>query len=567
MMKQTPRSLCHLVLLHVFYLLFTFAVYSYRERYLKSRRSLSSLHGEGSPKFQRATSLCHFLLFTFTLHLQICERSDGKSGSRVIVGLGENFVVAVLMSAAASYVSRNNTHIRTHTHTHAHRLKMATSGNPVRTHESPPEGYDSKESAGEVAQSERAGGVQLVDGPEVQLSERETLEDAAESERGAPQQPEPADSGIEIAQVDVTDLPGLDNIDVDRYVGLARRIPQDGLIPLIEAGLEDEITAKSPIGVHGHDKGLKHMWATACSMFFCQMDEELLIAAVAGNVQKAYRDSVRDGTDLARYVDRLNMRAADHPSCYVRTLTDEDGNSPTIGEMNDLVRIIDGYSWQNREDDEFHYQMDLQLSAARGESWTLGETKKGKRFALAADGHEVSPERVKQLEKWVLACNRRIDRCTSTTMEPPMQYVGYAVNLDPQKAQHGGSSTSWFTELVQAACKVLFGTKYGFHMLSICLVPNEQLGPWAEVVLSRFLRAYATDGGFSIAWAGISTKRLGLSNHSKAERQAFWQDTKTWIEANTPVDQNAKTELSRRKAYYQGVLMRRKLSSWQRSTS
>jgi hypothetical protein len=101
---------------------------------------------------------------------------------------------------------------------------MATSGNPVRTHESPPEGYDSKESAGEVAQSERAGGVQLVDGPEVQLSERETLEDAAESERGAPQQPEPADSGIEIAQVDVTDLPGLDNIDVDRYVGLARQV-------------------------------------------------------------------------------------------------------------------------------------------------------------------------------------------------------------------------------------------------------------------------------------------------------------------------------------------------------
>jgi hypothetical protein len=72
-----------------------------------------------------------------------------------------------------------------------------------------------------------------------------------------------------------------------------------------------------------------------------------------------------------------------------------------------------------------------------------------------------------------------------------------------------------------------------------------------EAVLSRFMRAYATDGGFSISWAGISTKRLGLPDHSKAERQAFFEDTITWIKANTPLDQNAKTELGRRKAYNQ----------------
>jgi hypothetical protein len=106
--------------------------------------------------------------------------------------------------------------------------------------------------------------------------------------------------GENIPPVDLANMPGLDTVETRRYAGLALRIPQDGLLSLIEAGLEDEIAVKTPIGLHGHESRCKETWRTQCSRAFCQMDEQPLLTAVSGNVAKAYKKSSRDGTSLAR---------------------------------------------------------------------------------------------------------------------------------------------------------------------------------------------------------------------------------------------------------------------------
>jgi hypothetical protein len=178
------------------------------------------------------------------------------------------------------------------------------------------------------------------------------------------------------------------------------------------------------------------------------------------------------------------------------------------------------------------------------ESWEREYTSEGKRLAFITDTHHASPTRVKLIENWLNACRQRIAASTAwnqATIDSPLQYVSYAL-----KASNESPPTNWFIELIKAACAVTFEARYSFQMFTICLIPIEPLGPWIQVLLSRFMRAYATDGGFGTTWPGLRPKPSGRST---AQQVTYMQETNTWISATTPMDANAKIELACRTAY------------------
>jgi hypothetical protein len=362
---------------------------------------------------------------------------------------------------------------------------------------------------------------------------------------------------IDIKEKELVDLPEMGKINASVYAELAHRISKDGLMPLIKAGLQHEIEAKTPIGSSDNDKHVEYIWTEACTQAFCQMDDRALLQAIAGNIAQAYLNSKNKRGDLAKHLDKLYERSKIQPSCYVRTLTDQKGESVSLQDLNDLMLVMHGYVTRAHEKDNESCAIDRCAQP----DWTMEDSVKGKRHFLETDASEISVPRVKLVKTWCHAISERLALCTatnSTTLQTPLQYIGYALDATKRKVQHEGSSTSWFTELVKAACKVLFGDKYNFSFLVICLIEDEALGPWVEAILSRFMRAYATDGGFSIAWAGISTRSLGLGNMSLPDRQQFWGKMTAWIEAETPIMANIKKETTRRKAYHDKLLAEKK---------
>jgi hypothetical protein len=361
---------------------------------------------------------------------------------------------------------------------------------------------------------------------------------------------------INIEEKALVDIPGMSNIDGSIYSEIAHQIPKDGLMPLIKAGLQHEIEAKTPIGSFGNDKQIEDIWTDACTQTFCQMDSRVLLHCIAGNIAQVYVNSKMKGGGFAQYLEKLYERSAIQPSCYVRTLSDKMGRSISPDDLSKLMVLIHGYASRAHEQDAESCAIDTCMQPDR----TTEDSIKGKRYFLETDASEISVPRVKLVRAWCQAINERLKHCNTSgkTLEPPLQYVGYALNAQKRQAQHDGSSTSWFTELVKAACKVLFGDKYAFTFHVVCLIDNEIIGPWTEAILSRFMRAYATDGGFSIAWAGVSTKSLGLGNWNPSERQQYWARMTEWVAKETPLYANIKLETTRRRGYHDRLLAQEK---------
>jgi len=146
--------------------------------------------------------------------------------------------------------------------------------------------------------------------------------------------------GLFDVDTDSLELPGMALIDVNRYVELARRIPTDGFLPLIRAGFDDERASGSPLSdTMEQEPRSATVWQSICDEYFCSMNEEVLIKAIAGNIDLAYQKSQSTGTDIAKYIDKLRDRASFHPSVYVRPLTDINGSAMSLDHYEQMLDI------------------------------------------------------------------------------------------------------------------------------------------------------------------------------------------------------------------------------------
>ncbi|KAL6711764.1 hypothetical protein ACN47E_002807 [Coniothyrium glycines] len=360
--------------------------------------------------------------------------------------------------------------------------------------------------------------------------------------------------------VSTSELPGLALADVDRYAKLARGIPVDGFLPLIRAGCEDELNSGSPLTACFDDPEhlalFPNLWNAACHQFFCSMNEDVLIECIAGNIDRAYHQSKKDGTALADYLDKLFLRSKTHPSCYVRVLTDDDGNSMPLDEYEQLLAAAEAYCGNDDIAVREAFQIDLvadvddsDSSDSQHSGWTLDDSRKGLRRHFKTGATDVSESRRKVLRAWIKAGKERVTHCEifKAGLEPPIQYVGYAFDAQNRKKGHERRSTaSWICQLVSDICTVKWPQKYSLKFYVVCLLSDQPMGQFSEIILSRYFRAYVVHGGLSIDWAGKSTESLTLSKLSQEDQDQFWPEKQEYIRKELDFMANFDKEIDRR---------------------
>lgn len=368
--------------------------------------------------------------------------------------------------------------------------------------------------------------------------------------------------GLFDVDTDSLDLPGMALIDGNRYVELARRIPTDGFLPLIRAGFDDERALGSPLSnTMEQEPRFATVWQVICDQYFCSMNEEVLIEAIAGNIDLAYQKSQSTGTDIAKYIDKLRDRASFHPSVYVRPLTDTNGSAMSLDHYEQMLDIAERYCGRDVLHAEESYHIDCVADNSSDENsqagssqddacWFLEDSKNGIRRHLQTGANESSHNRTQCLRAWIAAGRARINYCRNQGigLAPPMQYVGYAMNANGHESR---DSACWLSLLVSDICAVRWPGLYSLKFYVICLITDQFDGLFCEIVFSRFLRAYAVNGGLNIDWAGKITPDLSLPTKSDVERLSFWTDKQEWVRMNTDYEAKVHAELKRRSALYE----------------
>jgi hypothetical protein len=151
------------------------------------------------------------------------------------------------------------------------------------------------------------------------------------------------------------------------------------------------------------------------------MNENALIEAIAGNLDLAYRQSQKEKTSLATYLDKMKARAPHHPSCYTRLLTDIDGNAMSLDHYEELMRAAERYVSRKQADDTEAYAID-QLHDT--ESWSMDDTEAGRRRHLMTGARDVSKSRITNVVTWIKASRARIVRCRAdgqSSLPSPIQ--------------------------------------------------------------------------------------------------------------------------------------------------
>jgi hypothetical protein len=232
------------------------------------------------------------------------------------------------------------------------------------------------------------------------------------------------------------------------------------------------------------------------------MNENALIEAIAGNLDLAYRQSQKEKTSLATYLDKMKARDPHHPSCYTRLLTDIDGNAMSLDHYEELMRAAERYVSRKQADDTEAYAID-QLHDT--ESWSMDDT----------EARDVSKSRITNVVTWIKASRARIVRCRAdgqSSLPSPIQYVGYAFNAGKrQKAYEDRTPTSWLSDLIIDICELLWPRRYSLKFFVLCLVYDCALGLFIEHISpASFAQKLCTAGCMS-TWRARLQKALSLT--------------------------------------------------------
>ncbi|KAF3035502.1 hypothetical protein E8E11_004667 [Didymella keratinophila] len=116
-----------------------------------------------------------------------------------------------------------------------------------------------------------------------------------------------------------------------------------------------------------------------------------------------------------------------------------------------------------------------------------------------------------------------------------------------RKRQHesGGASSSWLLQCIEAIMKARHWNPFVGHDF-VAFISEEAAAPVAEILTTRFARAYYYAGGFNIAQAGASTSSISLIDETEDERKRLWGLWLGWIEKKTPYLKNQEEELQTR---------------------
>ncbi|KAF2106855.1 hypothetical protein BDV96DRAFT_654416 [Lophiotrema nucula] len=364
----------------------------------------------------------------------------------------------------------------------------------------------------------------------------------SESQNEILEEPEPSGLGVQF--------------DHSKYAVLARDIESDGFLPIIQAAWRDEIDSGSSFGEGAADDF--NGWRDSCDVVLCSMDQDSILHIMAGNLTRAYLASKATDGSLARTLDKYEEWANNGPSIYIRPLADIAGGSLTLDDLEQIIVHLQKYLDPMQTD--WAFQIDLQARLRDGDSQedVQRDVEANRRFFFKTNTSNNSSQRRIVLRRFIAALQGRLQECrqNSTLLEPPLQYVGYAIRASQRRDQHFdlGKSTCWLSTFLQLVCDKLWPGKYSFGFLVICPIVEEDIGAPAEILLTWLSRSYFHAGGLSVGQAGGSTTSLLMHKLSQAARLEFWKDCQDWMLTETDHQASMKLELGRRRELVQRQL-------------
>jgi hypothetical protein len=349
---------------------------------------------------------------------------------------------------------------------------------------------------------------------------------------------------------DIGTLDGLESVERNRFVKIARHIQEDGLVPLVDEACIAENSSGSNFGKFFF-KEAREFWTEMSLLTLCSMPEKAIRELLFGNLKQAYDSDV----EFRDALDSFEERAKKHPCIYTRSLTTADGQLMTITQARRLVKwlqryVSDDQAIQNHPTCKEAFR---RIDSEFGNQWRHASPHAARAYLASKS----SPRQDCRVENVRLFCQQLLAECDTCEAEnrplKPLLYIGYAARADRRKRQHEacGKSANWLATLAQAICNVLWGRgQFKMHFMVICLLAEKSQGTIAEMLLTRISGAYYNaGGGFCIDVAGKSMESLHFKELTTNQNLDLWNDCVGWVEQNTPLIANARQQLARHTAF------------------
>ncbi|SMR58832.1 unnamed protein product [Zymoseptoria tritici ST99CH_1E4] len=254
------------------------------------------------------------------------------------------------------------------------------------------------------------------------------------------------------------------------------------------------------------------------------MDRQIHRALIEGNfMHKHFSDPA-----FKKAVEKIEARSwqvVDQPRIYGNFFANsETGDSPTVQDLHDLAidaqtRYLSDAKFANKVDNLMKPAIDME-SSVRGVRKFLGR--------LSRDSCDLPMfDRVANLGTLCRAILRRCEEIPRDQWDKPipggLSEFGYSAKAILRMVSHAiQTGSNYLMNLFEALSKVRFGEKYMFFRKTIYHIPALELVPIAEIYCTRIGQGYIKNGGgFSHAWAGVSTNSKGDFDESQWEQ--FWE--------------------------------------------
>jgi hypothetical protein len=183
------------------------------------------------------------------------------------------------------------------------------------------------------------------------------------------------------------------------------------------------------------------------------------------------------------------------PSIYGQYLVNKDGESPTVAEIEEILRKIELYilGFGNKDEQksgEFAANVEVHFMFLKASAQKAAE---GARMYIPVD----KAARIEVIKAWIAHVRTRIENLPPDhRLERPLCEIGYAAKPIERLLQHKKHTDSnYIMNLTEAVCKEMWGDKYRIEQFVLFHLWKNTHAMSAEILVSRIAMAYITYGG------------------------------------------------------------------------
>lgn len=350
------------------------------------------------------------------------------------------------------------------------------------------------------------------------------------------------------------------------WKGIAAAIEDNGYSELLDATLQYALDsghkeARSIATYEAEDESHRYWWFSNALPSLACVRRDALNLLIAGNFARAIHEheemrndrdtpsDVRRQYDLHEYVAAYKHRSARQPSIYQLSLVDQDGYSPTMTEIQALIKELRSYEGMHQRFRERHRAIDRMYDPRLSKVKDPDYRKYIHESERPSQRCRIMRAFSDELEKrWISAIKAGVD--DTDKFPHTLTYVGYALNAVIREKQHlqtGSPGTNWLSSLCVSILNYLFKGRddvrepFRMELHVISFIGSEPGASMAEMLFGIITSSYYWTGlGFNVAFCGNSVLSIELKGKSDSEKRKLREDWAAYLVDSTPMPDNLK---------------------------